>query len=198
MPKTVTRERRDCDLNPGPSAPESGTLTTRLPSHPVSHLMTHNQAGPQASHQLTPALELCTHLSRTFVRRLGVSLADAVDDRPSLLGGGGVRGRWSREVVELVGRRQRARPGPGRTPAAAAADQGDGGGRDGGEEENHSHGDAERDEPGWCGRVAVVGSGQTRRAIARRFQLVFALRTHHFILQLTTHGLMSHYLKYSH
>jgi len=24
-----------CDLNPGPSAPESSTLTTRLPSHPV-------------------------------------------------------------------------------------------------------------------------------------------------------------------
>jgi len=31
--KTVTRQRRDCDLNPGPSAPESSTLTTRLPSH---------------------------------------------------------------------------------------------------------------------------------------------------------------------
>jgi len=32
--KTVTRQRRGCDLNPGPSAPESSTLTTRLPSHP--------------------------------------------------------------------------------------------------------------------------------------------------------------------
>ena len=31
--KTVTRQRRDFDLNPGPSAPESSTLTTRLPSH---------------------------------------------------------------------------------------------------------------------------------------------------------------------
>jgi len=31
--KTVTRQRRDCDLNPDPSAPESSTLTTRLPSH---------------------------------------------------------------------------------------------------------------------------------------------------------------------
>ena len=30
--KTVTRHRCDCDLNPGPSAPESSTLTT--PSHP--------------------------------------------------------------------------------------------------------------------------------------------------------------------
>ena len=35
LPKTVTRQRRDCDLNPGPSAPESSTLTTRLPSHAI-------------------------------------------------------------------------------------------------------------------------------------------------------------------
>ena len=34
LPKTVTRQRRDCALNPGPSAPESSTLTTRLPSRP--------------------------------------------------------------------------------------------------------------------------------------------------------------------
>ena len=32
LPKTVTRQRRDCDLNPGPSAPESSTLTTRISS----------------------------------------------------------------------------------------------------------------------------------------------------------------------
>ena len=30
--QTVTRQHGDCDLNPGPSAPESSTLTTRLPS----------------------------------------------------------------------------------------------------------------------------------------------------------------------
>jgi len=30
FPKTVTRQRRGCNLNPGPSAPESSTLTTRL------------------------------------------------------------------------------------------------------------------------------------------------------------------------
>jgi len=36
LPKTVIRQRHDCDLNPGPSAPESSTLTTRLPSHPSS------------------------------------------------------------------------------------------------------------------------------------------------------------------
>jgi len=34
LPKTVTRQRRDCDLIPDPSVPESSTLTTRLPSHP--------------------------------------------------------------------------------------------------------------------------------------------------------------------
>jgi len=34
LPKTVTRQRRSCDLNPGPSAPESSRLTSRLPSHP--------------------------------------------------------------------------------------------------------------------------------------------------------------------
>ena len=35
LPKTVTRQRRDCDLNPGPPAPESITLATRLPSRPT-------------------------------------------------------------------------------------------------------------------------------------------------------------------
>ena len=34
LPKTVSRQRRGCDLNPGPTAPESSMLTTRLPSHP--------------------------------------------------------------------------------------------------------------------------------------------------------------------
>jgi len=38
LPKTVTRQRRGCDLKPGPSAPESRTLTTRLPSHPIQSL----------------------------------------------------------------------------------------------------------------------------------------------------------------
>ena len=34
LPKTVTRQRRGCDLNTGTSAPESSTLTTRLPDAP--------------------------------------------------------------------------------------------------------------------------------------------------------------------
>ena len=33
--KTVTRQHRGCDLNPGHSAPESSKLTTRLPSQPA-------------------------------------------------------------------------------------------------------------------------------------------------------------------
>jgi len=33
LPNTVTRQRRGCDLNPGPSAPEYTTITTRLLSH---------------------------------------------------------------------------------------------------------------------------------------------------------------------
>jgi len=35
LPKTVTRQRRGCELNPRPSAPESSTLTTRLTTQPV-------------------------------------------------------------------------------------------------------------------------------------------------------------------
>ena len=30
LPKTVTRQRRDCDLNPGPSAPEFSMLIAKF------------------------------------------------------------------------------------------------------------------------------------------------------------------------
>jgi len=54
LPKTVTRQRRDCDLNPGPSATESSTLTTRLPSHPLVELFTIKRSyGCQQSRYLT-------------------------------------------------------------------------------------------------------------------------------------------------
>jgi len=36
LPKTVTQQRRSCDLNPGFSVPEYSTLTTRLPSRPTA------------------------------------------------------------------------------------------------------------------------------------------------------------------
>jgi len=35
LPKTVIRQRRGCDSNPGPFVHESSTLTTQLPSHPI-------------------------------------------------------------------------------------------------------------------------------------------------------------------
>jgi len=38
LPKTATRQRRGCDLNPGPTASQSSTLTTRLPSQPLLHI----------------------------------------------------------------------------------------------------------------------------------------------------------------
>jgi len=37
VPKTVTRQCRGCNLNPGATAPESSMLTTRLLSHPHNH-----------------------------------------------------------------------------------------------------------------------------------------------------------------
>ena len=52
LPKTVTRQRRDCDLDPGPSAPESSTL----PSHPSACLVTvfrspfYSASGREAEH----------------------------------------------------------------------------------------------------------------------------------------------------
>ena len=44
LPRTVTRQHRNCDLNPGPSAPESSTLTTQLLSHPEHKLLALNFA----------------------------------------------------------------------------------------------------------------------------------------------------------
>jgi len=40
LPKTVTRQHRGCDLDPGPSAPESSMLTTLLPSHLIIIMIT--------------------------------------------------------------------------------------------------------------------------------------------------------------
>ena len=35
LPKTFSRQRRDCDLNPGPSVPEFSTLTTTWRRNPA-------------------------------------------------------------------------------------------------------------------------------------------------------------------
>ena len=40
LPKTVTRQRHGCDLNPGPPALESSMLTTRLQNHPTIRCVT--------------------------------------------------------------------------------------------------------------------------------------------------------------
>ena len=67
LPKTVARQRRDCDSNPGPSAPESSTLTTRPPSHPI------------ARHRCVTAMEVWCRLR---VRSSSVR----IDERVSLRG----------------------------------------------------------------------------------------------------------------
>jgi len=38
LSKTATRQRRGCDLNSGPTVPESSTLTTQLPSPQVHYI----------------------------------------------------------------------------------------------------------------------------------------------------------------
>ena len=86
LPKTVTRQRRDCDLNPGTSAPESSTLTTRLPSHPsylgptvissvihvcfsISHLTTLRLAYRALATSPGPAIGYWRQLSLSAARR---------------------------------------------------------------------------------------------------------------------------------
>ena len=67
LPKTVTRQRRDCDLNPGPSAPESSTLTTRLPwagRYPPTLLLSLDDAG---SSRRVPAPNCTLVCSSSFV-----------------------------------------------------------------------------------------------------------------------------------
>ena len=78
MPKTVTRQRRGCDLNPGPSAPESSTLTTRLPSArcelqaslPMSDCQLQHNAIPPA-HRPTLAPPCGPHPSARIVSTQG-------------------------------------------------------------------------------------------------------------------------------
>jgi len=55
--KTLTRQRRSCDLNPGATAPESSTLTTRLPSHQV---MRYDEIDAEAIRYMEAALVVVT------------------------------------------------------------------------------------------------------------------------------------------
>ena len=81
LPKTVTRQRRDCDLNPGHFAPESSTLTTRLPSHPtrVSQQLLINPSQQWTGRRATPPTTPPTR--RTVGPRVGAGRLVSV--RPS-------------------------------------------------------------------------------------------------------------------
>ena len=64
LPKTVTRQRRGCDLNPGPFAPESSTLTTWLPSHPTRRKISHfGDVLPSQSLGVVLGLALASHVA---------------------------------------------------------------------------------------------------------------------------------------
>jgi len=69
LPKTVTRQRRGCDLNPGPSAPESSTLTTRLPSERMSALRV-----PQAMEQASGLRSTSSTLFGRWQQRCGLQV----------------------------------------------------------------------------------------------------------------------------
>ena len=81
LPKTVSRQRRGCDLNPGPSAPESSTLTTRLPSYPAHVHNSYYDTRPRRHFLIAPSVRVsvprriclvyrhagCLHLSHRFL-----------------------------------------------------------------------------------------------------------------------------------
>jgi len=86
LPKTVTRQRRGCDLNPGPSAPESSTLTTRQPSHlhKVHNTKIHDRPDrPPVDPQMSSTSSFVRHFHRLPTEDiLAANLAAA--DRPGL------------------------------------------------------------------------------------------------------------------
>ena len=95
LPKTVTRQRRDCDLNPGPSAPEFSALTTRLPSHPYVNWAPKSAHSPGVGFEphlihgsLGPAIHIPNDIS--IGSSVLVQLAD-VTDRPTTLHNGNNR-----------------------------------------------------------------------------------------------------------
>jgi len=74
LPKTVIRQRRHCDLNPGPSAPESSTLTTWLPSHRLSFSLKNSFSGTLFVLFVVPRARLnwltvsfCAHVNAIFI-----------------------------------------------------------------------------------------------------------------------------------
>ena len=61
LPKTVTRQRRGCDLNPGLSALESSKLNIRLPSHPNNGLQCQNTTVYRSNVSLFKIYRMNTH-----------------------------------------------------------------------------------------------------------------------------------------
>ena len=71
LPKTVTRQGRDCDMNPGPSAPESSMLTTRqtsLCNKKAEKLTSYFDYSVNASNYMHIACSshLCFHFQQQF------------------------------------------------------------------------------------------------------------------------------------
>ena len=87
LPKTVARQRRDCDLNPRPSAPESSTLTTRLPSHPCRRTRAENSRDPGGlwafDHQTIDTDDAIARCRR-HAQPAGITAASYLDLRPPL------------------------------------------------------------------------------------------------------------------
>lgn len=105
------------------------------------------------------------------VRSLRVSIPNPVNDRLSTLDGVAA----SREVVELVGSRQR-RPDPRRVPAATDDDDDDDA-SDGGRDDD-SDDDDDWDEPDIQRRLN--GRRIARVSTRRRLKSIFTLTTHYF------------------
>jgi len=84
LPETVTRQRRDCDSNPCSSEPESGTLTTRLPSHLSEVTFCYNicphvyLGGLFGSFSAEDLSVTQPHLRHALISRCGVECDDAV------------------------------------------------------------------------------------------------------------------------
>ena len=82
FPKTVTRQRRGCDFNPGPTSPESSTLTTRLqcqPEYAWSYMVTERlhstKVRPYTSNKLDKSnAKRCICRARRKAARESVSL----------------------------------------------------------------------------------------------------------------------------
>jgi len=91
LPKTVTRQRRGCDLNPGLSALESSKLNTRLPSHPNNGLQCQNTTVYKSNVSLFKIYRMNTHseliASHLLLSAVACSTALTAIDRYTLLAG---------------------------------------------------------------------------------------------------------------